>query len=192
MLHYKSLKKNVDVFPRSNILHFYSLLCHKTNIYIWFEYHCTHFIFGLRLTFRKSWNTLPIYIYYIFNICVVLNKISSYLIAHLIIYFISYTQVQSMYVPWPWGDCNEGSLSSVVYSNRRSTEVIWFSNSADCRIPHCISPVSPTAWVIASPTSPPYWSTSIILSTQYKTYKDYHKINLILHSWLLCYINPQF
>ena len=130
------------------------------------------------------------FIIYIFNICVVLNKTSSYFIAHLIIYFISYTQVQSIYPQWPWGDCNEGSLSSVVYSNRRSTEVIWFSNSADCRIPHCISPVSPTAWVIASPTSPPYRSASIILSTEHKTYEDYHKINLIPHSWLLCYVNP--
>jgi len=108
---------------------------------------------------------------YIFNICVVLNKTTSYLIPHLIIYFIRYTQVQIIYVQWPRGDCKEGSLSRVVYSNRRSTEVIWFSNSADCRIPHCISPVSPTAWVIASPTSPPYRSTSITLITEHKPTK---------------------
>ena len=137
------------------------------------------------LTFRKSWNMVSIYIYYIFNICVVLNNTPSYLIAHLIIYLTSYTQVQSIYVHWPWGECNEGSLSSVIYSKRRSTEVIWFSNSADCRIPHCISPVSPTAWVIASPTSPPYRSASIILITEPETYEEYHKKKktFILHSY---------
>jgi len=49
-----------------------------------------------------------------------------------------------------------GSLGTAVYSKIRSTEVIWFSISAICRIPNCSNPVRPMACVMASPTLPPY------------------------------------
>jgi hypothetical protein len=45
-----------------------------------------------------------------------------------------------------------------VNSKTLSTEVIWFSNSVDWRIPHCSIPVSPIACVMASPTFPPVLS----------------------------------
>jgi len=49
-----------------------------------------------------------------------------------------------------------GSLGTAVYSKIRSTEVIWFSISAICRMPHCSNPVRPMACVMARPTLPPY------------------------------------
>lgn len=61
----------------------------------------------------------------------------------------------------PGDESNGGSLSTPVYSNTRSKEVILFSSSADCRIPHWIIPISPIHWVMARPTSPPYGPASI-------------------------------
>jgi len=58
----------------------------------------------------------------------------------------------------PGGDSNGGSCSTFVNSKTLSTEVIWFSNSVDWRIPHCSIPVSPIACVMASPTFPPVLS----------------------------------
>ena len=58
----------------------------------------------------------------------------------------------------PGRENNGGSCSTFVYSKTLSTEVIWFSNSVDWRIPHCSIPVSPIACVMASPTFPPVFS----------------------------------
>ncbi|MPC55579.1 hypothetical protein E2C01_049521 [Portunus trituberculatus] len=50
---------------------------------------------------------------------------------------------------------NAASGSKEEYSKTRSTEVIWFSTSADCRTPHWNMPDSSMAEEMASPMSPP-------------------------------------
>ena len=52
--------------------------------------------------------------------------------------------------PWP----SDGSGSSLAYSNKRSTEVNWFSVSDNCRIPHWNNPSIYCAVLSTSPTEP--------------------------------------
>lgn len=55
----------------------------------------------------------------------------------------------------PGGDSRAASCGTLVYSSTRSTDVMWFSSSAVCRMPHCRDPVKLIACVMTSPTLPP-------------------------------------
>ena len=55
----------------------------------------------------------------------------------------------------PVDDSNEHSCGAFVYSRTLSTDVIWFSNSAVCRMPNWTRPASPQVCEIARPTFPP-------------------------------------
>jgi len=52
-------------------------------------------------------------------------------------------------------DTTEDSCETFVYSRTLSTDVIWFSNSAVCRMPNWTNPASPQVCEIARPTFPP-------------------------------------
>jgi len=62
----------------------------------------------------------------------------------------------------PVEDLNEHSCGAFVYSKILSTDVIWFSNSAVCRIPNWTKPASPQVCEIARPTFPPNVASMII------------------------------
>lgn len=82
----------------------------------------------------------------------------------------------------PGGDSRGGSCSTSVYSSTLSTEVIWFSSSADCRIPHWNIPVSPIVCVMARPTLPPKFSIN-------KYYKNCQSpISQSIFNWIDIYI----
>jgi len=74
------------------------------------------------------------------------------------VYSLVHVYTKGTTINLPGGEINGGSCSTFVNSKTLSTEVIWFSNSADWRIPHCSIPVSPIACVMASPTFPPVLS----------------------------------
>lgn len=52
-------------------------------------------------------------------------------------------------------DSSGASEGSLLYSITRSTDVIWFSTSADCRTPHWNIPVKAMAEDMANPASLP-------------------------------------
>lgn len=63
--------------------------------------------------------------------------------------------IKIIYFNLPEHDSIELSCGIFVYSSTLSTDVMWFSNSANCLITHCIRPASPYDCVIARPTFPP-------------------------------------